>query len=495
MLFTKNLINNFKLIIYWEPEVSMFINSTKETNYSTLRKFKLIFKSFMVLFAVTILQSNNLLSKPQSQDEVYNKYLEIAQRIIKEANKDSLSYERLSILCDSFGHRLSGSEGLEKAIDWIYSEMKKDGFENVKKEEVFVPNWKRGTESLKMTSPKHKHLPMLSLGGSVATPENGITAEVFVVKNKAELFANKEKAKGKIVLFNFKFTNYGETVQYRFNGASWAAECGAVASIIRSVSPNDMNNPHTGVMGYIDSLPKIPHGAITSEDAELIERYVDRGVKVVLSMKISSKFEADALSHNVMGEIKGREFPNKVIALGGHIDSWDVGTGAQDDAGGCVATWEAVKLLKKLGLTPKHTIRAVSWTNEENGSKGGKEYAKVHKDEDHILLLESDSGIFQPQSIGVSGKEKDLEIMKSIEKLLKLTNPNFEVRKGGGGVDIGPMMELGYTGCGFDTDDMGKYFWYHHSETDTVDKINPKDLNDSIAAIAIAIYLYSELYY
>ena len=439
--------------------------------------------------------SYNSYSQKLNQDEVYSKYLDIANRIIKDANKDSSSYTRLSILCDSFGHRLSGSESLEKAINWIYDEMKKDGLSNVKKEEVYVPNWKRGTESLMMTVPKHKHIPMLSLGGSVATPENGIKGEVYLVHSKEELFANKEKAKGKIVLFNVKFTNYGATVQYRFNGATWAAECGAVASLIRSVSPNDMNNPHTGVMGYNDSIAKIPHGAITSEDAELIERYIDRGVNVTLAMKITAKFEADALSNNVMGEIRGREFPDKVIAVGGHIDSWDVGTGAQDDAGGCVATWEAVKLLKRLGLTPKHTIRAVSWTNEENGSRGGKEYAKVHKDEDHILLLESDSGIFKPQSIGVSGKDKDLEIMRSIEKLLKLTNPTFEVKKGGGGVDIGPMMELGYTGCGFDTDDMGKYFWYHHSETDTVDKIDPKDLNDSVAAIAIAIYLYSELYY
>lgn len=449
----------------------------------------------LCLLNVVFLFNNNLIyAQKLNQDEVYSKYEKVAKQIISEANKDSMSYQRLSILCDSFGHRLSGSESLEKAIDWIYDEMKKDGFLNVKKEEVFVPNWKRGTESLLMTSPKHKHIQMLSLGGSVSTPTNGIKSEVFVVKNKEELFANKEKAKGKIVLFNFKFTNYGETVQYRFNGASWAAQCGAVASLIRSVSPNDMNNPHTGVMGYVDSVAKIPHGAITSEDSELIERYIQRGVKVELALKITSKFEDDALSHNIMGEIKGSEFPNKVIAIGGHIDSWDVGTGAQDDAGGVVATWEAVKLLKRLGLNPKHTIRAVGWTNEENGTKGGKEYAKVHKDEEHILLLESDSGIFKPLSIGVSGKEKDLELMKSLEKLLKLTNPKFEVKKGGGGVDIGPMMELGYTGCGFDTDDMGKYFWYHHSETDTVDKIDPKDLNDSVAAIAIAIYLYSELY-
>jgi len=450
-----------------------------------------------IIFIVSLFITNNFLfsqTQKLNKDEVYSKYEQIAKKIIAEANKDSLSHQRLSILCDSFGHRLSGSESLENAIDWIYDEMKKDGFLNVKKEEVYVPNWKRGTESLMMTSPKHKHIKILSLGGSVATPENGIKSEVFVVNSKDELFANKDKAKGKIVLFNVKFTNYGATVQYRFNGATWASQCGAVASLIRSVSPNDMNNPHTGVMGYVDSVAKIPHGAITSEDAELIERYIKRGVKVELALKMTAKFEEDALSHNVMGEIKGREFPNKIIAVGGHIDSWDVGTGAQDDAGGVVATWEAVKLLKRLGLTPRHTIRAVGWTNEENGSKGGKEYANVHKDEEHILLLESDSGIFKPASIGVTGKDKDLELMQSIEKLLKLTNPEFEVKKGGGGVDIGPMMEIGYTGCGFDTDDMGTYFWYHHSETDTADKINPKDMNDCVAAIAIAIYFYSELY-
>ena len=275
-----------------------------------------ITKLFKYLFIIILTSFINYNSQAQklTQDEVYNKYLDVANRIIKEANKDSASYTRLSILCDTFGHRLSGSESLEKAIDWIYSEMKKDGFTNVKKEEVFVPNWKRGTESLMMTEPKHKHISMLSLGGSVATPENGIKGEVYLVHSKEELFANKEKAKGKIVLFNVKFTNYGATVQYRFNGATWASECGAIASLIRSVSPNDMNNPHTGVMGYNDSIPKIPHGAITSEDAELIERYLDRGVKVTLAMKITAKFEADALSNNVMGEIKGREFPDKIIA-------------------------------------------------------------------------------------------------------------------------------------------------------------------------------------
>lgn len=445
-----------------------------------------------ILLLVNIHKSN---AQNLSEEEVFNKYIQTCKKIYDTAVADTAAYQRLAYLCDTFGNRLSGSESLTKAIDWVENQMQQDGLVNIKKEEVKVPNWKRGTADLQVLKPRHKHLSLLALGGSVPTSEKGITAEVFVVKNKAELFANKEKAKGKIVLFNSEFVSYGETVQYRWNGASWAAECNALAALVRSISPNDMGNPHTGVMGYDEKFEKLPTAAITGADADYLQRCQERGEKIEVFFRINPKFEEDALSYNVMGELRGTIEPEKIIALGGHIDSWDVGTGAQDDGAGIIATWEAVKLLKKMGLAPKHTLRAVCWVNEENGSRGGKQYAAKHKNEEHILLLESDSGIFKPSTIGVSGKDKDFKIMKSIEKLLKLTNPEFQVKKGGGGVDIQPMVEEGYTGCGYDTDDKGKYFWYHHSETDTVDKVDPKDLNESIAAIAIAIYVYSEIYY
>ena len=422
------------------------------------------------------------------------KYGKTVDRIIQAANEDSSSWERLAYMCDTFGPRLSGSKNLENALNWIESKLKKDGFVNVKREKVMVPHWVRGTETCEMVSPRHHKFSVLGIGGTVATPAGGITAPVIVVNSFKDLESKKADVKGKIVLFDVPFTSYGKTVQYRFTGAFKAAEAGAVASLIRAVSPIGFYMSHTGMMGqYPDGIKKIPHAAISMEDALLLHRMSDRGQNPVVKLVLNDKTLPDAVSYNVIGEIKGSEKPDEIIALGGHIDSWDVGLGAQDDGGGVISTWAAVKLLKDLGIKPKRTIRVVMWTNEENGARGGKAYAKYHKNEKHSLVFEFDSGVFPPERIGYSGPDSLFNEVKQFEPLLKRIG-NIAVKKGAGGVDMGPTMRNNkVNGMSLGTDDSHRYFWYHHSQSDTPDKVNPADLNNCVAAIAVAIYLYSEL--
>ncbi|MFQ6674176.1 MAG: M20/M25/M40 family metallo-hydrolase, partial [Fidelibacterota bacterium] len=348
-------------------------------------------------------------------------YEDAANRFISAALADSFAYGRLAYLTDTFGSRFSGTQNLEDAIDWVLEEMERDGLENVHGEDVMVPRWIRGTERAELLEPRQKKLEMLGLGGSVGTPPEGITAEVLVVGTFDELAARAEEAAGKIVLFNAPFTSYGETVKYRYGGASAAAKAGAVASLVRSVGPFSMNTPHTGGMRYEEDVPEIPHAAITVEDAMMLQRMVDRGQRVVVRLYMEAHVEADAPSRNVVAQITGGEKPHEVVVLGGHIDSWDVGTGAMDDAGGCVAAWEAVRLMQKLGLRPRRTVRVVLWTNEENGLRGGKAYRDAHRDEldRHILAMESDNGVFKPVGFGFTGSEEARGVVEQIARLLE----------------------------------------------------------------------------
>jgi carboxypeptidase Q len=306
-------------------------------------------------------------------------------------------------MCDTFGPRFSGTPALEKAIDWIVAEMKKDGFDSVYTQPVKVPNWVRGSESATLITPRKKSLAMLGLGGSIGTPAKGIRAEVLVVRSFEELQANPERAKGKIVLFNVPFVAYGQTVRIRTLGAIEAAKAGAVASLIRSVGPFSMNTPHTGNSRYEDGVPKIPHAAITSEDAQMLQRMQERGEKIVIELKMEAKTLPDANSRNVIAEIRGYEKPEEVVVLGGHIDSWDVGTGAMDDGGGCLASWEALRQMKLLGLKPRRTVRVVLWTNEENGLRGAEAYRKLVDAElhNHVLAIESDSGVLSRRALAL----------------------------------------------------------------------------------------------
>lgn len=423
---------------------------------------------------------------------ILSNYKSAAEKIFNHISQDSSSWERMAYLCDTFGHRLSGSQNLSQAINWIEQEMKLDGLANVRKEKIMVPKWIRGNEYCELISPRKDKIFLTGLGGSIGTPAEGITAEVLVVKDFDELKLRSSEAKGKIVIYNQEFKNYGQSVQYRFYGAIRAAQAGAVASLCRAVSPHSMRHGHTGMMAYNDTVPKIPHGSISAEDAMLLDRMQKRGHKPVIKLYMEAKFLPDDESFNLMGELEGRELKDEIIAIGGHIDSWDVGTGAQDDAGGCVATWEALKLLKNLGLTPRRTVRCVMWTNEENGVRGGRGYADAHKDEKHVLMFEFDSGTFPPSEMQYSGPDSLLEIVRHMKPLLQKFG-KVEVTNHGGGVDIDPMVKLGVPAMSLNTDDKGEYFWYHHSDTDTPDKINPQDLNMCIGAIALAIYIYADL--
>ena len=421
------------------------------------------------------------------------RYKGAADRIIAESLRDSAAWNRVATLTETFGSRISGSESLEQAIDWIIARMKEDGLDNVRGEAAMVPKWVRGAESVELLSPRRAKLPMLGLGGSIATPTGGITGEVMVVTSFADLEARAAEAKGKIVLFNVPFTNYGATVAYRGNGAVAAAKAGAIGSLIRSVTPYSQSTPHTGGMRYDSTVRKISHAAITPEDADMIARMRQRGEKVVVRLTMSAHFLPDAPSRNVMGEIRGSEFPDEVIVMGGHIDSWDVGRGAMDDAGGVVAAWEALRVLKRLGLTPKRTIRVVGWTNEENGGRGGAAYRDAHKSDldKHILAIESDGGVFKPAGFGFTGSDSAFAIIREIGTLLSGIEAG-NITKGGGGADIAPIMALGVPGMGLNVDGT-KYFWYHHTDADTVDKLDPREVAMCVATMAVMAYVVADM--
>lgn len=424
---------------------------------------------------------------------IVSRYQAAADRLTDAALGDSAAWNKIAELTDRFGNRISGSAALEQAIDWILARMKTEGLDNVRGEPAMVPHWVRGAESAAMVQPRYGKLPMLGLGGSIATPAGGITAEVLVVSSFDDLKAKAASARGKIILFDVPFTNYGATVQYRARGAVEAAKVGAVASMIRAVGPFGMRTPHTGGMFYDSTVTRIPAFAIPMEDAAMIRRFQDRGENVVVKVEMEAHFLPDAPSRNVIGEIKGRELPNEVVVMGGHIDSWDVGTGAMDDAGGVIIAWEAIRLMKKLGLTPRRTIRIVGWTNEENGGRGGQAYRDAHQSElgNHVLAIESDGGVFRPTGFGFTGSDAARAIIKQISPLLKRVGAD-SIGPNGGGADIGPIMKDGVPGAGHNVDGT-RYFWYHHTEADNVDKLDPREVAMNVAAMAILAYVVADL--
>jgi carboxypeptidase Q len=418
-----------------------------------------------------------------------------ADKLMKAAMADQFGWDRLAELTDTHGQRLSGSDNLARAITWAVAAMKKDGLDNVHTERVMVPKWVRGQESIEMIEPPLHVLPMLGLGGSVATPPAGIEADVIVVANGDELIRRSAEVKGKIVLFNVPYTNYGETVSYRANGARMAAQHGAVASLVRSVGPIGLRTPHTGGMNYGDGpIAKIPTAAITVEDANRIQRLVNRGVRVRLRIRMEAHFDADVESFNVSGEIRGSERPEEIVLVGCHFDSWDPGTGASDDAVGCIVTWEAVRLMKKLNIRPKRTVRIVLFTNEENGMRGGNGYRDQHAKEaaNHVLALESDSGVFAPGRLGLTGSEGARRLVTDIMTLLAPLGMS-DLGSSGGGADIGPISTLGKVPMIAYSGDSTKYFTIHHTPADTVDRIEPQEVSRAAAAIAAVVYVVADM--
>ena len=432
-----------------------------------------------------------VLPSSASAQSLAGQYRDAAERLIEAATSNHDAFARLTELVDRFGHRITGSVALESAIDWMEVEMRRDGLDNVHTDAVTVPHWVRGEESLKLLLPRPRALPMLGLGGSVATPPGGIRGEVLVVGSFAELTERAGDATGKIVLFNVPFTTYGETVQYRTNGAVAAARVGAAASLIRSVTPYSQQTPHTGNMAYEEGVRRIPHAAITVEDAELLQRMQDRGERIEVLLRMQAQSLPDARSRNVMAEIVGTELPDEVVVLGGHIDSWDVGQGAMDDAGGVVAAWEAVRLMHELGLRPRRTVRVVGWTSEENGGPGGRQYVADHGRETHVLAMESDAGVFQPLGFGFTGSDAAFEILGEIGTLLDDLGSG-RVTRGGGGADIAPLMQTGVPGMGLNVDGT-RYFWYHHTDSDTIDKLDPDEVAACVATMAVFAYVVADM--
>jgi carboxypeptidase Q len=420
-------------------------------------------------------------------------YRDPAAKLIAEATSGKFAWERLAFISDTFGNRLSGSKPLEETIQWAAEEMKKDGLENVRTEPVKVPHWVRGQESAEIILPHPRPLVMLGLGNSIGTPAEGVEGDVIVVHSYEELDAARDRIKGRIVVFNVPFTTYSETVQFRSAGASRAAALGAVAALVRSVGPPGLRLPHTGALRYADGVAKIPAAAITTEDTDALQRMQDRGTTVRVRLKMEAKFLPDADSFNVVGEIRGRERPDEVVVVGGHIDSWDVGTGSTDDGGGCVVTWEALRLMKKLNLRPRRTVRVVLWTNEENGTRGGDAYRDRYRDQlsNHVLMLESDSGVFRPTGFGFTGTPAGRTTVTAIASLLHGIRAD-QIAGPGEGTDIGPSVEAGSVpAMSLEVD--GNYFLIHHTQADTVDKIDPADMGRAAAAVAVIAYVVADL--
>ncbi len=422
-----------------------------------------------------------------------DEHRETAERLLREARADDFAWRRLAELTDTYGNRLAGSANLTRAIAWAADQMRRDGLEQVRTEKVLVPRWVRGTESAEIVDPPQHPIAMLGLGGSVATPPGGLEADVIVVGSYDELAARAAEVKGKIVLYNARYTSYAQTNRYRTGGASAAARHGAVAALVRAIGPEGLRTPHTGGMTYVEGVARIPAAAVSAEDAERMQRLADRGRRVRVRLRMQARFEAEVESANVIGEIRGREWPDQIVLVGGHFDSWDVGTGASDDGVGCVVTWEAARLMIKLGIRPRRTVRVVLFTNEENGLRGAQAYrdAYLAQAEQHVLAIESDSGVFAPARLGFTGSPAAQRMMREIGTLLAPLGLDA-IGPGGGGADIGPIAQAGRVPMLAYQGDAARYFTIHHTPADTIDRIAPGEVATAAAALAVVTYVAAD---
>jgi hypothetical protein len=432
-------------------------------------------------------------------------YRETAGRILEATMADVEGFEKLTYLTTSIGHRLSGSRSLERAIDWAYEEMRKEELDNVRKLPVQVPHWVRGRESARVVSPVEKEIAILGLGGSVATPGGPLTAPVVAVRSFEGLAAlGRDAVQGKIVLYAVPWTGYGETVRYRASGASRAADLGAVATLVRSATGRSLYTPHTGALRYDEGSTSIPAAAVTVEDAEWMATLIGTGQDVRVELSMEARMLPDAQSFNVVAEIEGREKPDEVVVMGGHFDSWDVGQGAHDDGAACIAAWQALTVLRSLGLAPRRTLRVVLWTNEENGLRGARAYRDWLGDgiSSHVAAIEMDGGVERPVGfgLGLRSAQKDapdalydeaLATARQIGALLSDIDAS-EITRGGGGADIGPLMAEGVPGLGLRT--VGDhYFDWHHTEADTLDKVERDNFRRAMALLAVMGFVLADM--
>jgi hypothetical protein len=429
-----------------------------------------------------------------SAADLAEQYRQTADKLIDAALADNDGFQRLTYLCYRIGPRLSGSPGLEKAVAWSVEQMKAAGLSNVRTIPTKVPHWVRGAESGRIVAPYDRALHMLGLGGSIGTPAGGITADVVAVETFEDLAKlGRDKIQGKIVLYNEEYRGYGPTRVYRATGAARAAAFGAVAALVRSATPLAMQIPHTGEMNYDESQPKIPAAAVSPEDAMMLAWLAHSGTPVKVHLEMAARMLPDADSADVIGEIPGREHPEEVVVMGGHLDSWDVGQGAQDDGASVIACLQAVALMKKLGLQPRRTIRVAFWVNEENGGRGGVAYREFVGAgiRNHAAAIEMDGGAEAPRGFGAGVDAASMELLKQIGGLLERIGAG-EITPGGGGSDIAPLLRDGVPGLGERT--VGThYFDWHHTEADTLDKVNLDDFRKNVAALAVMGYALADM--
>jgi len=443
-------------------------------------------------------------SRREAQESLTERYRESAGRILGAALVDEQGYEKLTHLTTRIGHRLSGSEGLARGIEWAAATMRAEGLE-VRTQEAMVPCWVRGRESLEVLGERARPLGMLGLGMSVGTPPEGLTAPVVVVRDYDDLEARgRAQVEGKIVVYAVDWNGYGRTVQYRASGASRAAALGAVAVLVRSATGSSLYTPHTGTLIYAADQPRIPAAAITPEDAAWFLRMQEAGETPRVRLSMEAKQLPDAPSANVIAEIRGRERPDEVVVMGGHFDSWDVGQGAHDDGAACMAAWQALTLVHRLGLTPRRTLRVVLWTNEENGGAGGDAYRAALGEDvaSHVAAIEMDGGCERPVGFGFTlpgtqndGKDERYErgygLLAEIAPLFEAIDGNALARQGHGS-DIAPLMRDGVPGLSLNT--VGEhYFDWHHTHADTLDKVDPQDFRKAVALLGVMGYVLADM--
>lgn len=428
-----------------------------------------------------------------------------ADRLIAHALSNSESYEITAHLADKIGPRLSGSRNAARAVEWTTSKFKEWGID-VRQERVIVPHWVRGTERGRLVSHNNQKIVLTALGGSVATTPEGITADVVEVESYEELDRlGRAGVAGKIVLYNLAmnmalvrqgdpFEAYSKAVIFRGTGATRAAQYGAVAALIRSVGSAVHRTPHTGSLRYDDKVKKIPAAAVTAEDAMLIERLLARGERVRMHLTLTPRTLPDVASANVVAEIRGRENPEEIVLIGGHLDSWDLGTGAIDNASGVSMVMDTMRTLRQLGLQPRRTVRAVLYMNEENGLRGARAYARDHAAElvRHVAAIESDAGATNPLGFRttLSDAQRDAFLGPLLPALARLDATRF-IPSEYVGADTIPLIDAGVPGFGLITDGR-HYFAYHHTAADTLDKIDRDELSRATAAFAALTWMIAE---
>lgn len=423
----------------------------------------------------------------------------VIKKISDEILTNGNAYTNLWFLCKKIGPRLSGSPQAQKAVEATATMLKNAGADTVYLQPCMVPHWIRGKKEsgfIKLANGKKHSLNLCALGNSVGTGSKGITGDLVEVKSFAQLDSLGEKVKDKIVFFNFRmnptyintFDAYSESGRSRGRGPSRAAKYGAIGAIVRSLAINADDFPHTGSTFYNDSFPKIPAVAISTNDANFISDYLKNNSSKA-SFTTYSEMLPDVESYNVIAEIKGSAFPEEIITVGGHLDSWDLAEGAHDDGAGVVQSIEVIRAIKATGIQPKRTIRAVLFMNEENGGRGSKKYlelAKLNK-ENLLFALETDAGGFTPRSFGLDMKEEQMNKIKSWKHLF-YDYGVYDMHAGGGGADIGPLKELGTALVGFEPDSQ-RYFDIHHAATDVFEAVSRRELLLSAANMTALVYL------